>query len=352
MKPQTPSQTQLTERAQHLLKVLVESYIRDGQPLGSRTLARAAGLDLSPATIRNVMADLEDLGLIASPHTSSGRVPTPLGYRLFVDSLIKVKPPGSRMIDQMRVELNANLNADTLVKSVSGLLSDVTQLAGIVTVPRREQKALRQIEFLGLSDNRVLAILVMNEHEVQNRILHLDRPHTREELERAANYLNKMFAGKDLGAVRESLLSELNEVRESMNRMMLAAIELGGKALEESEEAKAAYVMAGEANLLGYDELADMEVLRQLFEAFNQKRDILHLLDKSMDAQGVQIFIGQESGYQALDNCSLVTAPYIVDEQTVGVLGVIGPTRIAYERVIPIVDVTAKLLGAALNSRS
>ncbi len=352
MKPQTPSQTQLTERAQHLLKVLVENYIRDGQPLGSRTLARTAGLDLSPATIRNVMADLEDLGLIASPHTSSGRVPTSLGYRLFVDSLIKVQPLGSRMVDQMRIELNPNLNADTLVKSVSGLLSDVTQLAGIVTVPRREQKALRQIEFLSLSDNRVLAILVMNEHEVQNRILHLDRPHAREELERAANYLNKMFAGKDLGAVRELLLSELNEVRESMNRMMLAAIELGGKALGETEEAKAAYVMAGEANLLGYDELADMEVLRQLFEAFNQKRDILHLLDKSMNAQGVQIFIGQESGYQALDNCSLVTAPYIVDEETVGVLGVIGPTRMAYERVIPIVDVTAKLLGAALNSRS
>lgn len=352
MKHRTTSQSQLTERAQHLLRVLVESYIRDGQPMGSRTLAKTAGLDLSSATIRNVMADLEDLGLIAAPHTSSGRVPTEKGYRLFVDSLIKVKPLGLGLVDQLREELNPDLNPKTLAESASGVLSAFTRLAGIVTVPKREQSALRHIEFLNLSDNRVLAILVMNEKEVQNRILHLETPHSSIELQQAANYLNTMFAGKDVDAVRASLVRELNEVRETMNRVMLSAIELGEKALSESPTKDESFVMAGEANLLGYDDLSDMSMMRQLFDAFGRKRDILELLDKAVHAQGVQIFIGQESGYGALGNCSLVSAPYTRDGDVIGVLGVIGPTRMAYERIIPIVDVTAKLLGAALKPRS
>ena len=342
----------LNDRAQHLLKVLVESYIESGQPVGSRTLSRTAGLNLSPATVRNVMADLEEMGLVASPHTSAGRVPTPRGYRLFVDTLLRVQPPDISLLHELKIRLDPDQDAKGLVESASSMLSMVTQMAGIVTVPRRQQSALRQIEFLPLSDRRVLAILVMNEKEVQNKILHLEREYSPSELQQAANYLNQMFGGKDVRAVRDRLISDMEAVRVDMNRMMASAIELGGKVFSDDESEGDGYVVAGQANLLDYQELSDIEKLRQLFDAFNKKREILHLLDKSVSAEGVQIFIGQEAGYSVLDECSVVSAPYSVDGRVVGVLGVIGPTRMAYERVIPIVDVTAKLLGAALNSRS
>ena len=343
----------LSERAQHLFKALVESYIEHGQPVGSRTLARTAGLSLSPATIRNVMADLEDLGLIASPHTSAGRVPTARGYRLFVDTLLSVRPPDDRVLHELKTRLDPDQDAKGLVESASSLLSAVTQMAGVVTVPRRDQSALRQIEFLPLSDRRVLAIMVMNEKEVQNKILHLEREYSASDLQQAANYLNAMFAGKGVSAVRDSLLRELDAVRADMDRMMRSAIELGGKVFAGGSEAEDdGYVLAGEANLFDYQELSDIEKLRQLFDAFQQKREILHLLDKSISAEGVQIFIGQEAGYSVLDDCSVISAPYSVDGRVLGVLGVIGPTRMAYERVIPIVDVTAKLLGAALKSHN
>lgn len=343
------AQPELTQRAQHLLKVLVESYIRDGEPVGSRTLARMGGLDLSPATIRNVMADLEELGFVRSPHTSAGRVPTIKGYRLFIDTMLKVQPLSPALVQRLRQQLDPDRNTHDLVESASSLLSRITQLAGVVTLPRQTHISLRQIEFLSLSDNRVLAILVVNQREVQNRIIHLDRRYSEAELQHAANYLNRMFAGRSLQEVRQGILAELDRVREDMNRTMRSAIELGEKALAEPESDD--YVIAGETNLMEYAELSDVEKLRQLFTAFSQKRDILHLLDKCLAAQGMQIFLGQESGYQILDDCSVVTAPYEVDGNVVGVLGVIGPTRMAYERVIPIVDVTAKLLGAALNSQ-
>jgi heat-inducible transcriptional repressor len=342
--------TVLNERAQHLLKVLVERYIRQGQPVGSRALARDAGLDLSPATIRNVMADLEELGFVRAPHTSAGRVPTAQGYRFFIDALLTVKPLEGAEVQRLRSLLDPDLNTHGLVESASNLLSGITRMAGVVTMPRREQVQLRQIEFLPLSDRRVLVILVVNEREVQNRIIHTERGFGAGELQQMANYLNAAFAGKDLATVRDNLLRELHEARERMNALMLAAIEMAEKAFQQ-QPARDDFVLAGQTNLMDFAELSSLEKLRQLFEAFNEKRDILHLLDQCLRAQGVQIFIGEESGHEVLDECSLVTAPYSVDGRVLGVLGIIGPTRMAYERVIPIVDVTAKLLGAALNQR-
>lgn len=353
MASEQASESALSERALHLLKTLVEVYIREGQPVGSRTLARTAGLDLSPATIRNVMADLEELGLLRSPHTSAGRVPTTQGFRLFVDNLIRTKPLQINILDKLREGLDPDKNLGTLVQSASTLLSGITQMAGIVTVPKKPHSSLRQIEFLELSDNRVLAILVVNEKEVQNRIIHLDRDFSQSELKEIANYLNTQFAGLELAQVRRSLLRELERVRQDMDRLMRSAIELGEKVfIEETSEDKEGFIVVGQTNLMEYEQLSSVEKLRRLFDAFTHKREILHLLDKCIFAEGVQIFIGQESGYRPLDECSVVSAPYAVDEKVVGVLGVIGPTRMAYDRVIPVVEVTAKLLSAALNPRT
>jgi len=340
----------LNERAQHLLKVLVERYIKEGQPVGSRTLARDSGLDLSPATIRNVMADLEELGFVKAPHTSAGRVPTIRGYRFFVDTLVKLKPPKG---DELRLvqEVLTNTDPHALALSASNLLSSMTKLAGVVTLPRRTHTALRQIEFLPLSDRRVLAILVLNDRDVQNRILDVQRDFTAEELQRAGNYLTEQFGGRELQDVRRLLLDNLRDTRASLNDVMVEAIEMAQQAFPE-QEAESGLVMAGETNLMGIDGLGDMDKLRRLFRAFGEQRDILHLLDQSLNAPGVQIFIGQESGYQLLDECSVVAAPYLSDDDTMGVLGVIGPTRMAYERVIPIVDITAKLLANTLKSRN
>lgn len=346
---------QISERAQLLLRALVERYIRDGEPVGSRTLSRDSGLDLSPATIRNIMADLEDLGMVRSPHTSAGRVPTARGYRLFVDALLTVKPLNSRETQRLQQQLIQKMelargDSQQLMLTTSGLLSGVTHMAGLVTIPKREFGAWRHVEFLPLSDNRVLAILVINEREVQNRILNLDRSYSQSELQQFANYLNTHFMGRDVGQVRQSLLRELHNTRASMNDMMSSAIQMAEQ-MFSGQRPDEDYVLAGETNLMEFAELSNVDKLRQLFDAFNKKRDILHLLDRCVSADGVQIFIGEESGYQVLDECSVVTAPYRVNEELVGVLGVIGPTRMAYERVIPIVDMTAKLLTAALNPR-
>jgi heat-inducible transcriptional repressor len=340
----------LDERAQTLLRILVDKYIREGQPVGSRTLSRDSGLDLSPATIRNIVADLEELGFVSSPHTSAGRVPTSKGYRFFVDTLIRLTPPkGEDLLRFSQGLSEAAGDPQALAISVSNLLSAVTHLAGIVTVPRRAQTSLRQIEFLPLSGKRVLAILVVNDREVQNKIVDVHRDFTADELRQATNYLNERFGGHSLSQVRELLLAELKRTRASMNARMIEAIEMAHRVFPDSEP-QPEFVMAGETNLIGIDELADVETLKGLFEAFGKQRDILHLLDQSMRAEGVQIFIGQESGYELLDSCSIVAAPYATEDDTMGVLGVIGPTRMAYERVIPIVDVTAKLLGRALKS--
>ncbi len=343
--------TEPSDRSRQILRVLIEQYIRDGQPVGSRTLAKTAGLELSPATIRNVMADLEDLGFIVSPHTSAGRVPTAKGYRFFVDTLLKLQPLAAREIRELQHQLTDDIRggAKEVASTVSLTLSSLTSLAGVVTIPRHTRIQLRQVEFLPLSDRRVLAILVINDSEVENRILQVERDYTASQLQKAANYLNEHYSGKDLATIRAQIIDSLSDTRETMNELMIDAVSIAQKAFD-SDIDRAEYIMAGETQLMQFNELSDIGTLRQLFDAFNQQREILHLLDRSVAAHGVQIFIGEESGYRILDECSIVTAPYRVDEDTVGVLGVIGPTRMAYERVIPIVDITAKLIGAALNS--
>ena len=341
------------DRAQQLLRTLVECYIRDGQPVGSRTLTRESGLSLSPATIRNVIADLEEHGFVSSPHTSAGRVPTDKGYRYFVDALLRYQPPDQAEIAELKRHFDMRASdPKALVAAASQLVSGLTHLAGVVTVPRETHASLSQIEFVGLSGNRVLTILVVNGHEVQNRVVQLDRHFSPEELRRAAAYLNELFAGQELAGVRARLVSQLQETREQMNRMMVDAITLAQRAFAEEPAARDADMfVAGETNLMGFAELSNVDRLRRIFEAFNEKRDILHLLDQSLHADGVQIFIGHESGYRILDDCSVVVAPYTQDDRVVGVLGVIGPTRMAYERVIPVVEIAARMLGSALNSR-
>jgi len=340
-----------TERAQRVLGVLIDQYIRDGHPVGSRTLAKKSGLALSSATIRNVMADLEDLGFVAAPHTSAGRVPTARGYRFFVDTLLKLKPLAVRDVERLQHQLIDEVTGrgKTIAESASSALSSLTSMAGVVTIPRQTHITLRQVEFLPLSDRRVLAILVINDTEVENRILDMDRDYSADELHRSANYLNDNFGGQPLSSVRERILDELSNTRETMNQLMIDAISIAQAAFRADVE-RPEYIMSGETKLMEFDELSNVQTLKQLFNAFSQQQEILRLLDRSIAAQGVQIFIGEESGYQILDECSVVSAPYYVDDDTVGVVGVIGPTRMAYERVIPIVDITAKLVGAALNS--
>ena len=339
----------LNERSLSLFKSLVEHFIQDGHPVGSRTLARDTGLALSPATIRNVMADLEDMGLLHSPHTSAGRIPTVRGYRLFVDSLLRVEQMQEQEVQRMAREMAAEVDVQHLVVRASSLLSDVTQLAAVVMLPRKRQSSLEHIEFITLSQNRILVILVLSNKEIQNRIIHTAKTYTQSQLQRTSNYLNSICRGKNLDTVRTEVINELRSLKEDVNELMQAAIEMAQKAFV-APDAEDEVVISGHANLMGRAGLSDLEKLKRLFESFNQKRDILHLLENASSAKGVQIFIGEESGYEVLDNCSIVTSPYQHEGQVLGVLGVIGPTRMDYERVIPAVDVTARILGSVLNS--
>ena len=340
------------ERAQHLLRALIQRYIRDGQPVGSRTLSKDAGLDLSPATIRNVMSDLEDLGLVSAPHTSAGRVPTPKGYRLFVDTLVRYRAPKGGELERLQTKLNQQAeNPTELLGSVSRMLSEITSLAGVVSSPRGGQAILRQIEFLPLSDRRILVILVVNDREVQNRILNVDREYDASELVQAANVINERYAGTDLASIRDRLIADMDRLRDDMNQAMIDIIAAAQSAFAKGDESAADVMMSGETNLMTFAELSDIETLKRLFDAFSRKRLILGLLERSLTADGVQVFIGEESGYEVLGDLSVVTAPYRIDDDTIGVLGVIGPTRMAYDRVVPVVDITARLLGRTLNQR-
>jgi heat-inducible transcriptional repressor len=334
-----------SERAQLLLKMLVERYIADGQPVGSRALSRFSGLDLSPASIRNVMADLEEMGFIASPHTSAGRVPTVRGYRFFVDTLLTLKPLDTVEISHLEEQLHPD-NTQKLVASASQMLSDLTRFAGVVVTPRRSG-GFRHIEFLRLSSKRILLILVTPDGDVQNRIIFTERAFSPAELVEAGNILNQNYAGLTFDEVKQRVREELKQLHEDMTRLMTAALDAGSRAASESGEE---VVISGEGNLLSVDELSsNMASLRRLFDMFDRKTTLLRLLDISAHAHGVQIFIGGESGLMPLDECSVVTAPYQADGKVVGTVGVIGPTRMAYERVIPIVDITAKLLSSALS---
>ena len=338
----------LSPRAESLLRTLVDMHIREGQPVGSKALHVESGMPVSPATIRNVMSDLEDRGFLSSPHTSAGRIPTAQGYRLFVDSLLQMSPIDEAAIQVLQSELNPSRSSSELIASASNLLTQVTSQAGIVTVPKQKASQLRQIEFLPLSDLRVLVILVVNEKEVQNRVIELSKPLSEEQLRSAADWINQRYAGSDLAHVKQLIVAEMAEARSRIDEHLEAALQLAQDAIEVEDD-NDGYVVAGERRLLQQASVGDMHKLRELFDAFERKRDLLELLDRCSRAEGVQIFIGEEAGYEVLGDYSVITAPYAQGTQPVGVLGVIGPTRMAYERVIPLVDITARLLTAALS---
>jgi heat-inducible transcriptional repressor len=339
----------LDKRAQILLKTLVEHYISDGQPIGSRTLLQHSGLDVSPATIRNVMSDLEGMGFIASPHTSAGRIPTQKGYRLFVDTLLTVQTLDNNAVNQLKSGLSSP-NQNELINSAADMLSQLTQFAGLVMIPKRKTLCFKHLEFLPLTEKRILVIIVTSDGNVQNRIILSEKPYSSSELIEASNYFNANFTGQTFEDVQQKLHLELKQMQTDMNVLMSAALEANIHAGSGAGE-KGGVVIAGERNLLNIDELStNVNSLRKLFEIFERRTSLMALLDNSQHAEGIQIFIGGESGYLALDECSMVTAPYEADGQVVGTLGVIGPTRMAYERVIPIVDVTAKLLSNALSN--
>lgn len=348
------NQFDFTEREQHVLKLLVDHYIHDGQPVGSRTLSKLPGVGLSAASVRNVMGDLEQMGLLKSPHTSAGRVPTSKAYRVFVDTMLQVQTLSDETVQDMRSALDPTFSDQSLVKIASNYLSGVTTMAGMVSVPRRSDYSLRQIEFLPLSDKRVLAILIINNQEVQNRIIQVDKDYSKAELESVTNYLNSELKDRPLSEMRDIMRAELLKAREAMNQQMEEVIEMAGKVFEPDDNAPENtedMVVAGETNLMTHADLSNVDTLKALFDAFSTKRDVFHLLERCISADGVQIFIGQESGHDILDSCSLITSPYEVEGEVVGVLGVIGPKRMAYDRVIPVVDITSKLLSAALNSQ-
>ena len=340
----------LDERAEILLKTLIQRYINEGQPVGSRVLAREVGLDISPATVRNVMSDLEEMGLIQAPHTSAGRIPTEMGYRMFVDSLITVHSLDGSAPSIMWEQFGNETDPKQLLENASNMMSNITHFAGVVLVPKHKQSEFRQVEFLSLSSNRVLTILVTDDGRVQNRVIHVDRNYSSAELDQAARYFNETFTGCSLEHVRNSLLLEMKTDSDSLNHMMKTAVAMAQDIFMKDQQDEDDVVVSGEMNLLEVPELCDLEKIRKLLDAFRTKQDLLGLLDKSMKASGIQIFIGDESGYTALDGCSVVTSSYTVDGEVIGTLGVIGPTRMSYDKVIPIVDITARLLGSALSS--
>jgi heat-inducible transcriptional repressor len=337
----------LDERAKTLLKTLVERYIADGQPVGSRTLSRASGLDLSPATIRNVMADLEELGLIASPHTSAGRIPTARGYRLFVDTMLTAQP---RQWDDTPL-IEQHLPADQpqrVIANAAQMLSSLSNFVGVVTAPRKTS-VFRHIEFLRLGERRVLVILVAPDGDVQNRVLFTAQDHTQSQLIEASNFLTQHYAGLAIEEVRERLKTEVEQLRGEIAALMQAAVEAGSEAIEESQEQ---LVISGERNLLTVQDFSsDMGSLRKLFDLFEQKTQLMRLLDVSSRAEGVRIYIGGESNVVPYEELSVVSAPYEVDGRIVGTLGVIGPTRMAYDRMIQIVDITSRLVTNALSQK-
>ena len=343
MKNKTPS-----DRAKRILSAIIDNYIEEGTPIGSKKLSTYNRFNLSSATIRNVMSDLEDLGFIASPHTSAGRIPTSKGYRFFIDRLLELQPVDNNEIASIKntVSQTKSSNKD-LATNVSTILSAITQLAGIVTVPKTQKSTLKEIDFIPLSEQRVLAIVVINDSEVENKILQMKRNYSRDELQISANYLNQNYVGRSFEYIKNDLLTKLKETSALANSLMNNIINIADELL--TNQNKDEYVVTGKNQLLDFEELSDINQLKDLFDAFNEQQQLLQLLDKSMSTSNIQIFIGQESGYRIFDNCTLITAPYTNEVGSVGVLGVIGPTRIAYQRVIPIVDVTAKLLSQSLK---
>ena len=339
----------LNDRSQLLFKNLMGLYLNEGKPVGSTTLAKLPEIGLSSATVRNVLADLEKLGLIHSPHTSAGRVPTDNGYRLFVDSLITYQPISEQNIQSIQTQLLPTLNQDDLLASASKVLSGITGMTSMVLMPNKEQEVLKHFEFIPLGGNRVLVVLVFNDQDVQNRIIELEESISASELRQISDYLNSQFVGKSLAQAKSSLVKRMDTLRQGMNEFMMSVVHATDSVLSEQLEQKLPYLVSGQNNLFNYQELAGSDKLRALFQSFEQHSDVLGLLDKSMQASGVQIFIGQECGNEIYQGCSVVTTPYEVEGEVLGVLGVVGPSRMQYDKVIPKVDMTAKILSSLLK---
>lgn len=337
---------QISDRSRAILKALIDRYIREGLPVGSKSLVEETGLSISSATMRNVMADLEAHGLVSAPHTSAGRIPTEQGYRMFVDSLITVDPLDQEYVANLRKELSPDKPSNALVETASNLLSQLTSQAGIVTTPKVDACCMQHVEFVPLSGNRVLVVLVINDKDVENRIIHTQREFTRKELVTAARFINERYAGLELEQIRDALVSAMQDDRDSINQLMQLMIDVAAATMESASEQDC--VVAGQNNLLDNADAGNVSQLKELFDAFQYKKDLLMLMNHCLDAEGIKIFIGQESGYQLFEDYSLITAPYQSSAQSIGVIGIIGPTRMQYERVIPVVDITAKMLSAAL----
>lgn len=341
----------LDPRAESVLKNLVTTYIKQGQPVGSRTLSKLPELSVSSATVRNVMSDLEELGLITAPHTSAGRIPTAQGYRLFVDSMVRVSNLNERAATQLAKEFTHETDPQVLLAHASEVLSELTQFAGVVVLPNHSVTRFHQLEFLPLSESRILAILVTEDGRVQNRVLPIQQKFAESDLIEAANYFNYRYKGNTLEEVRHRLVADMQADNDEMHRLNQAAMLAASKVIaEEDAKAQQDVVFAGEQQLLNVPDLCEIETLQKLFDAFKTKRDLLDLLDRSMKAEGISVFIGEESGFSALGECSVIASPYEVDGKVVGTLGVIGPTRMAYDEVISVVDVTSRLVSQALGS--
>ncbi|MCP4078530.1 MAG: heat-inducible transcription repressor HrcA [Gammaproteobacteria bacterium] len=341
---------ELDERAQILFRQLIQSYTKDGQPVGSKSLAQQSGIDVSSATIRNIMHNLEKLGLVDSPHTSAGRVPTQAGYRFFIDSLLEVRDLGKSAEQTLSDTFSVDKTSNDLIQSATGILSQMTQLTGLISVSRPARVNVRHIEFMKLTERRILVIMVVNSDQVHNKVIQVDRDYTDLELTEAEKLLSRYLIGSGFNAAKKKLQQELKQHKDDVNNIMNSVLDVMGSVCE-NENTHDSLLTAGESNLLQFAELSDINKLRDIFDTFNQKRDLLHILDGCSDTEGVQIFIGSESGYKVLSDCTVIGAPYSLGDDVVGVLGVIGPTRIAYDKVIPAVDLTARLLSSALNTQ-
>lgn len=339
----------LNERSQLLFKHLMALYLNEGKPVGSSLLAKMPDVGVSSATIRNVMADLEKMGLIHSPHTSAGRVPTDHGFRVFVDSILTVQPLNAHYQKQIQQGFDKAQTQQELLGSASQILSGLTGMASLVMLPNQEQEVLRHIDFVRLSDKRALVVLVLNDLDVQNRVIEFESAVSASHLEQAANYLNTHFSGRHLHEVKSLLVKRMDELRQTMDQLMVSIVEATDEAIGSKMQPKMPYFISGKTNLLNYDELADAEKLRALFQSFEEHSEMLALLNKSMQAKGVQVFIGRECGNEIYQNCSVITTPYERDGEVLGVLGVVGPSRMPYDKIVPRVDMTARILSSLLN---
>jgi len=345
----------MKERDLILMKSLIESYVKQGTPIGSKALLRSSHLSVSPATVRNIMADLERQGLVLSPHTSAGRIPTTQGLRIFVDQLIKVRTLRSDVVDHVRQNLNPNQETKALLGNASNLLSDMTKMASLVQIPCAPVNRLQHIDFVPLSDKRLLVVMVLENDEIQNRVILVDREYQREELGQMANFLNEQLVGKDINCARNELFGELLKDKKELDQLLQSAIDFAEKGLSQSngdDSSNMPFHLSGQTNLVSMASHGQLDNIEQVFGAFKQKQQIMSLLDQSLAAKGVKIFIGEESGSQGLRGCSIVSAPYKQKGKSIGALAVVGPTRMQYDKVIPIVDVTAKMLSSALDYKA